>query len=122
MSTRAVECKNYSRGLVYWEQYIRERTGGPSNPEALEDQSEKENMYERLQYIYAQIEETDGIEGVSTYLQGFGVDQQIIEHRKAGRWTAVQGGYEMLLGEDHKDTNLQFEVLLNLKESKQYGT
>jgi serine/threonine-protein kinase ATR len=117
MSRRAVECKNFARALFYWEQYIREqKTRIKDADHGLEP------LYERLQDIYTQIDEPDGIEGISAHLQVLNIDQQVLEHRKAGRWTAVQSWYELLLTERPQDVDVQFNLLSSLKESGQHGT
>ena len=116
MSRRAVECRSYSRALFYWEQYIREQRQFRSDTD-----DGLEQLYEKLQDIYTQIDEPDGIEGISSHLQVLNIDQQILEHRKAGRWTAVQSWYELRLTEEPNDTEVQFNLLTCLKESGQYG-
>lgn len=116
ISRRAVECKSYARALFHWEQYIRQqRQRGNDNAIDLEP------YYERLQDIYTQIDEPDGIEGISVHLQVLNIDQQILEHRKAGRWTAAQSWYEMLHAEKPDDLDIQFNLLTSLKESGQHG-
>ena len=118
ISRRAVECKSFSRALFHWEQYIRQEAqrhadvGRPFNQEPL---------FERLQDIYTQIDEPDGIEGISAHLQVLNIDQQILEHRKAGRWSAAQSWYEMLLTERPTSVEVQYNLLTSLKESGQYG-
>src|SRR5438046_557473 len=62
ISRRAVECGSYARALFHWEQYIRQ-CRGTSPPQA-----ELEPLFERLQEIYTQIDEPDGIEGISAHL------------------------------------------------------
>ncbi|CAO1598571.1 serine/threonine-protein kinase M1 [Xanthoria calcicola] len=117
ISGRAVECKSYSRALFYWEQHIRQQ----KSPDGSEDNTRDiEPLYERLQQIYTQIDEPDGIEGISSYLQVLNIDQQILEHRKAGRWTAAQSWYELLLSERPRDTDVQYNLLTCLKESGQH--
>lgn len=118
ISRRAVECKSYARALFHWEQYIRQRKN-PKDPAKVENM---EPLYERLQDIYTQIDEPDGIEGISAHLQVLNIDQQILEHRKAGRWTAAQSWYELLLTEKPNDLDVQFNLLTSLKESGQHGT
>ncbi|KAL8729547.1 MAG: hypothetical protein Q9166_004627 [cf. Caloplaca sp. 2 TL-2023] len=119
ISRRAVECKSYSRALFYWEQYIRQQRPKDGSHHRDEDM---EPFYERLQQIYTQIDEPDGIEGISSHLQVLNIDQQILEHRKAGRWTAAQSWYELLLSERPRDTDVQCNLLTCLKESGQHGT
>ena len=118
ISRRAVECKSFARALFHWEQYIRQRKNRTRDSKEAED---LEPLYERLQDIYTQIDEPDGIEGISAHLQVLNIDQQILEHRKAGRWTAAQSWYELLLTERPSDLDVQFNLLTSLKESGQHG-
>ena len=118
MSRRAVECKSFSRALFHWEQFIRQQRDEDAN--ATHD-VKLEPLYERLQDIYTQIDEPDGIEGISAHLQVLNIDQQILEHRKAGRWTAAQSWYEILLTEKPNDLDVQLNLLTCLKESGQHG-
>jgi len=110
LSRRAIDCRSYSRALVNWEQYIRKAKD--VDPDLL---------LERLQEIYAQIDEPDGVEGISAQMHVFGVEQQVLEHRKAGRWTAAQGWYEMQLTDHPDDTEAQLNLMRCLKESGQFG-
>ncbi|KAL8834033.1 MAG: hypothetical protein Q9170_003964 [Blastenia crenularia] len=117
ISRRAIDCKSYARALFYWEQYIRQqrlKIGVET------DEEEMEPLYERLQQIYTQIDEPDCIEGISSRLQILDIDQQILEHREAGRWTAVQSWYELLLNEKPQDADVQYNLLTCLRESGQY--
>ena len=118
IARRAVECKSFSRALFHWEQYIRQQRKHGIDAKKSQD---LEPLYERLQDIYTQIDEPDGIEGISAHLQVLNIDQQILEHRKAGRWTVVQSWYELLLTERPDDTEVQLNLLTSLKESGQYG-
>ena len=118
ISRRAVECKSFSRALFHWEQFIRQQRDLDRNPN---QEVHLEALYERLQDIYTQIDEPDGLEGISAHLQVLNIDQQILEHRKAGRWTAAQSWYEILLIEKPKDVDVQFNLLTCLKESGQHG-
>ena len=116
ISRRAVECKSYARALFYWEQYIRQCKEMQN-----EERPGLESLYERLQDIYTQIDEPDGIEGISAHLQVLNIDQQVLGHRKAGRWTAVQSWFELLLTERPYDLDAQLGLLTSLKESGQHG-
>ncbi|TVY28597.1 Protein kinase [Lachnellula hyalina] len=114
ISQRAVECKSYSRALFYWEQHIRDcRERAPSADNNTE-------LLERLQDIYTQIDEPDGIEGISAHLHVLDIEQQILGHRKAGRWTAAQSWYEIKLAENPDDIDVQVNLLKCLKESGQH--
>ena len=80
-----------------------------------------ELLYQRLQDIYSQIDEPDGIEGISAHMHVITVDQQVLEHRKAGRWTAVQSWYELELSENPGNPEVQLNLLTSLRESGQHG-
>ncbi|KAL9586349.1 MAG: hypothetical protein Q9212_000967 [Teloschistes hypoglaucus] len=109
--------ESYARALFYWEQYIRQQRLKDLNGDRTE---EMEPLYERLQQIYNQIDEPDGIEGISSHLQVLNIDQQVLEHRKAGRWTAAQSWYELLLDSRPQDTDVQYNLLTCLRESGQH--
>lgn len=118
ISRRAVECKSYARALFHWEDYIRQQK------QIAADNKEKpdlEALYERLQDIYNKIDEPDGMEGISANLQVLNIDQQVLEHRKAGRWTAAQSWYEMSLKERPDDVQVQYNLLTSLRESGQHS-
>ncbi|KAI9757305.1 MAG: hypothetical protein M4579_003516 [Chaenotheca gracillima] len=117
ISRRAVQCKSYARALFHWEQQIRQTR---KKARGSHSQVDEERMFERLQEIYTQIDEPDGIEGISTHLHVLDIDQQILEHRKAGRWTAVQSWYELLLAQEPNDAEVQVNLLTCLRESGQY--
>src|SRR4030095_1345126 len=112
ISRRAVECSSYSRALFHWEQYIRQFKATAENPD---------DLLERLQLIYAQIDEPDGIEGISAQLNTLNIDQQMLEHQKAGRWGAAQSWYELQLYQAPNDSEVQFNLLTCLRETGQYG-
>ena len=118
ISQRAVDCRSYSRALFHWEQFIRQQR---DQSRAAKRAVDLEPLYERLQEIYTQIDEPDGIEGISAHLQVLNIDQQILEHRKAGRWTAAQSWYELQLNERPCDLSVQYNLLTSLKESGQHG-
>ncbi|KAL4877252.1 hypothetical protein BJY04DRAFT_230764 [Aspergillus karnatakaensis] len=115
ISKRAVECKSFSRALFHWEQYIRQCT----NCVQRQQPAGLESLYEHLQGIYSQIDEPDGIEGISSHLHVLDIDQQILEHRKAGRWTTAQSWYEMKLEKEPDNIDAQWDLFTCLKESGQ---
>ncbi|KAI9793452.1 MAG: serine/threonine-protein kinase M1 [Candelina submexicana] len=117
MSQRAMECNSFARALFHWEQYIRQQK---SKPVTHEEPKSLEPLFEHLQDIYTKIDEPDGIEGISAHIHVLNIDQQILEHRKAGRWTAAQSWYEILLAEEPDNTDVQVSLLTCLKESGQH--
>ncbi|KAL6718301.1 serine/threonine-protein kinase M1 [Lecanora helva] len=117
ISRRATECKSFARALFHWEQFIRQQR---EQRQTEQNCFNLEALYERLQEIYTQIDEPDGIEGISSHLHILNIDQQILEHRKAGRWTAAQSWYELQLKERPNDIDVQYNLLTSLRESGQH--
>ncbi|KAF2747396.1 hypothetical protein M011DRAFT_458655 [Sporormia fimetaria CBS 119925] len=119
ISKRAVECGSYARALYHWEQFYRQER------EKAREQKipfQKDELMQHLQFIYAQIDEPDSLEGISAHLQLLNPDQQVMEHRKAGRWTAAQSWYELSLAEKPDDTETQINLLTCLRESGQHDS
>ncbi|KAJ5543050.1 hypothetical protein N7535_005479 [Penicillium sp. DV-2018c] len=115
ISKRAVECKSFSKALFHWEQYIRKSKAQRESQE----RASLEPLYQRLQDIYSQIDEPDGIEGISSHLSALDIDQQILEHRKAGRWATAQSWYELQLEKEPDNVDAQWNLVTCLKESGQ---
>ena len=119
IANKAIECRSYARALFHWEQHIRqERELIPT----LKMTKKHEDMYDRLQEIYTQIEEPDGLEGIAAHLNMITEEQRTINHAKAGRWTAAQAWYELKLAEEPTDTEFQHQILLCQRETGQYAT
>ncbi|OTB07470.1 hypothetical protein M426DRAFT_8837 [Hypoxylon sp. CI-4A] len=114
ISQRAVDCGAYARALFHLEQHIRQVDEEKKGTE------ERDRLLQRVQDIYTQIDEPDGLEGISAHLQVIDVNQQILSHRKAGRWAAAQTWYEIKLAEDPDNAEVQIDLLTCLKESGQY--
>lgn len=121
VSARAIQCKSYSRALFNWEQHIRNVRKQDRKDKKKKDSARNISDLERLQEIYTQIDEPDGIEGISAHLHVLDIDQIVLGHRKAGRWTAAQGWYEIKLAEDPDNSDVQLNLLTCLKESGQHG-
>ena len=116
---RAMECGSYARALLHWERNIRDdrkyhEGKGTQSPN-------EESLYQRLQDIYAQIDDPDGIEGVSAHLHILSPDQQALEHKRAGRWAAAQSWYELELKENPASAPAQNNLLSCLLEAGQFN-
>lgn len=114
-SQRAVYCKQYSRALFYLEHHAQELEVNKG------DEGERKRLLNQLQEIYTQIDEPDGLEGISARLQVLDVNQQILGHKKAGRWSAAQTWYEIKLAEEPNNVDTQVDLLTCLKQSGQHG-
>jgi serine/threonine-protein kinase ATR len=123
ISKRAIDCKQYARALFYLEPHIfhRSTTGGKKPVEEQDNKEDENRLLQSLSDIYTQIDDPDGLEGVSARLPFVDIAQQTLNHRKAGRWTAAQTWYEIRLAESPKDLDVQIDLLTCLKESGQHG-
>lgn len=79
-------------------------------------------MLQKLADIYANIDEPDGLEGISAQLPALDIKQQILNHKKAGNWTTAQTWYEMQLAEKPDSSEVQLDLLHCLKQAGQHGT
>ncbi|KAK3335428.1 hypothetical protein B0T19DRAFT_489276 [Cercophora scortea] len=113
ISQRAVDCGEYARALFFLEPHMDSRCDAAEEAEA-------SRLTQTIQYIYTQIDDPDGLEGVSASIRNVDLDQQALNHRKAGRWTAAQTWYEIRLSEAPENIDIQLDLLTCLKESGQY--
>ncbi|KAG0002584.1 serine/threonine-protein kinase M1, partial [Entomortierella chlamydospora] len=91
----AFRCKAYARSLLHYEQYIRDSRQqlGPNDPAI-------QSMYEKLQEIYANLEEPDGMEGISSLITSGTATQNLLQCESAGQWSEAQFYYEQGLQDD----------------------
>lgn len=116
VSQRAIDCKQYARALFHLEPHVlRQQEEHGDNAENIQQ------ALDSLQHVYAHIDEPDGLEGVSANLKVIDLKQQILSHRKAGRWSRAQTWCEVQLAEDPHNIEVQVDLLTCLKESGQYG-
>ncbi|KAM0289256.1 hypothetical protein ACHAO9_006214 [Fusarium lateritium] len=114
IAQRAADCNEYARALFHLEQHAQKMEQRKREP------GERTRLLQKLQDIYANVDEPDGLDGISAHLQVLDINQQILSHRKAGRWTAVQNWYEMQLAEDPSNTDVQIDLLHCLKQAGQH--
>lgn len=115
ISQRAADSNEYARALFHLEQHAQKLEQQKREP------GDRARMFERLQEIYANIDEPDGLEGISAHLPALDITQQILGHKKAGRWTAAKTWYEIELAEKPSSVDVQVELLNCLKQSGQHG-
>ena len=116
IARRSVEAGSHARALFYWEQHIRAFREDSKN-----NKKDDRHLLYGLQDMYASIDDPDAIEGLSAQLHVLDINQQVLGHRKAGRWNAAQTWYEIKLAEDPTNTAIQVDLLQCLKESGQHG-
>lgn len=115
IAQRAIDCNEYARALFHLEQHAQKLENQKRQPD------DRDRLLERLQDIYANIDEPDGLEGISAHLHEIDIHQQILSHKKAGRWAAAQTWYEMQLAEKPDNVEAQVDLLNCLKQAGQHG-
>ncbi|KAH6604197.1 hypothetical protein Trco_007643 [Trichoderma cornu-damae] len=115
ISQRAIDCNEYARALFHLEQHAQKMEQVKRGP------GDRTRLLQQLQDIYANIDEPDGLEGISAHLHVLDINQQILSHKKAGRWTAAQTWYEMQLAEKPDNAEVQIDLLNCLKQAGQHG-
>lgn len=119
MAKASLRCRAYARSLLNHEKRIRllksvseDARTNPEIQESLED----------LHLIYANLEEPDGMEGVSCFVLRPSLDHQIREHESTGRWTSAQSCWEVKIQESPKDLELHIGLLRCLRNLGHYDT
>lgn len=116
MANAALQSKAYARSLRSFEQrlYQLKRT------QKLPDRDLQE-YYERIHQIYAELDEPDGMEGISTFVIAPSLEHQIREHESTGRWTSAQSCWEVRLQQSPDDVSLHVGLLKCLRNLGHYG-
>src|SRR6266478_3766531 len=115
MAKAAFQCKAYARSLMSFERHLaslRER-----NANNIEIQS----CYERLHEIYCNLDEPDGMEGISTLILSPTLEHQIRQHESTGRWTSAQSCWELRLQQSPDNLDYHIGLLRCLRNLGHYG-
>ncbi|KAJ3030097.1 UNVERIFIED_CONTAM: serine/threonine-protein kinase M1 [Siphonaria sp. JEL0065] len=115
MAEASYRSKSYARALLHYEQHIR-------TEKKIKSAEEMQPAYGFLQQIYSHMEEPDGIEGFSSIFLNPTLDQQILEHESAGRWTSAQTCYEICLQNNSEEVKLHTGLINCLKNLGHLGT
>lgn len=131
MATAALSCKDHARALLNFEQriWMMEDTSRPTiddqAPNQPQDSSTEEDLrryYESVHQIYSEIDEPDGMEGISTKIPSPSILHQIREHESTGRWTSAQSCWEVELQRQPDELRSHVGLLRCLKNLGHYGT
>ncbi|KAB5547104.1 protein kinase rad3, partial [Coniochaeta sp. 2T2.1] len=115
IARRAVHCKQYSLALFHLEPHVRRA----AEEQQIDPEGGKQ-LIQLLQDIYVEIDDPDGLEGIFASMHRVDINQQILSHKKAGRWESTQTWYEIRLAENPDNIDVQLDLLTCLKESGQH--
>lgn len=115
MAKAALQCRSYPRALMNFEQQIVKLcTHSPDSPDL-------PGYYERLHEIYAHLDESDGMEGISTLILAPSLEHQIRQHESTGKWTDAQSCWEVRLRQSGDDVDSHLGLLRCLRNLGHYG-
>ena len=111
----ALTCKAYARSLLNFEsRIVAQRSQKTDN--------DLQEYYEKLHECYADLDEPDGMEGISTKIVAPSVWHQIREHESTGRWTSAQSCWEVKLQQTPEDPACHIGLLRCLRNLGHYGS
>jgi len=96
LARASFRCQAYARSLMYFESYVREKSGS-FNPA-----SERSGVFEdqdvsHLMEIYSCLDEPDGLSGLSCLSKSLRLQDQLLINKKAGNWADVLTSCEQAL-------------------------
>ena len=112
----ALTCKAYARSLLNYESHI------VGQQLQSKDESVMQTYYENLHECYANLDEPDGMEGISTKIVSPSVLHQIREHESTGRWTSAQSCWEVLLQQAPDEAQNHIGLLTCLRHLGHYDS
>jgi serine/threonine-protein kinase ATR len=115
LANAALQSKAYARSLRNFEQHIVQLRKDKR------ENAELQTYFERLHQIYAELDEPDGMEGVSAFVISPSLEHQIREHEETGRWTSAQSCWEVRLQQSPEDVTLHVGLLKCLRNLGHYG-
>lgn len=106
----SLRTKSYTRALLHQEQHIRSLGSGLLQEE-----------YAKLQRIYANLDEPDGMQGISMKFISPSLEQEILEHQSTGKWAAAQSCFELSLQREPDNLGHHIGLLNCLQHLGHYG-
>jgi len=113
----ALTCKSYARSLLNFESHIVAQRAQKGNAKDKDLQAYYENLHE----CYADLDEPDGMEGISTKILSPSILHQIREHESTGRWTSAQSCWEVKLQQKPDEPANHVGLLRCLRNLGHYG-
>ena len=114
LAEAAFNSKSYARALLNYEKVLYEVQDS-------KDSARLQPYWERMHNIYAELNEPDGMEGVSTSIISPTIQHQIREHEMTGRWTSAQSCWEVQLQLHPEDPDSHLGLLRCLRNLGHYG-
>lgn len=96
LARASFRCQAYARSLMYYESYVRGKSGS-FNPAAERSGIFEDEDVSYLMEIYSCLDEPDGLSGLASLRKSMKLQDQILISKKAGNWAEVQTSCEQAL-------------------------
>lgn len=111
----ALQCKAFARSLMSFEGQIFDLNANDAT------EADLQPYYEHLHEIYANLDEPDGMEGISALVLSPSLEHKIRQHESTGRWTSAQSCWEVKLQSNPNNLDYHTGLLRCLRNLGHYG-
>lgn len=111
----ALQCKAFARSLMSFEGQIFDLKSNDATEDDLQP------YYEHLHEIYANLDEPDGMEGISALVLSPSLEHKIRQHESTGRWPSAQSCWEVKLQSNPNSLDYHIGLLRCLRNLGHYG-
>ncbi|MED6198219.1 hypothetical protein PIB30_064049 [Stylosanthes scabra] len=110
LASASFRCQAYARSLMYFESYVREKSGA-FNPAAETSGIFQDEDVSHLMEIYSCLDEPDGLSGLSCLTKSLRLQDQLLINKKAGNWADVLTSCEQALQMEPTSVQRHSDVL-----------
>ncbi|KAL2323977.1 hypothetical protein Fmac_023035 [Flemingia macrophylla] len=110
LARASLRCQAYARSLMYFESYVRERSGA-FNPAAEKSGIFDDQDVSHLMEIYSCLDEPDGLSGLSCLSKSLSLHDQLLMNKMAGNWADVLTACEQALQMEPTSVQRHSDVL-----------
>uniref|UniRef100_A0A1D1YBN2 Serine/threonine-protein kinase ATR n=1 Tax=Anthurium amnicola TaxID=1678845 RepID=A0A1D1YBN2_9ARAE len=110
LARASFRCQAYARALLYFESYVRERSGS-FNPAAEQGGIFADEDISFLMEIYSGMDEPDGLSGLASLRKSPSLQGQLLINKKAGNWAEVLTTCEQALQMEPTSVQRHSDVL-----------
>lgn len=110
LARASFRCQAYARSLMYFESYVRDKSGA-FNPAAERSGIFEDEDVSHLMEIYSCLDEPDGLSGLSCLSKSLRLQDQLLINKKAGNWADVLTSCEQALQMEPTSVQRHSDVL-----------
>lgn len=110
LARASLRCQAYARSLMYFESYVREKSGA-FNPAAERSGNFEDKDISHLMEIYSCLDEPDGLSGLASLCNSMRLQDQLLINKKSGNWADVLTSCEQALQMEPNSVQRHSDVL-----------